>query len=97
MEGGASVSLARARVLVGGVVQGVFFRASTVEAAETMGVSGWVRNLSDGRVEAVFEGPCERVEQAVAWARNGPARAVVERFEVEWGEPEGLRGFVVRR
>lgn len=86
--------LAHLRVI--GVVQGVFFRASTREAAVALGVAGWVRNLPDGSVEAVFEGPREAVERAVAWARTGPPHAVVERVEVEWGAPEGLRGFSPR-
>ncbi|MBE0475922.1 MAG: acylphosphatase [Coriobacteriia bacterium] len=87
---------ARARVLVDGVVQGVFFRAETRRAAAGLGVDGWVRNLPDGRVEAVFEGDPEAVRRAVRWAHAGPPRAVVERVEVAWEKPEGLLGFEVR-
>lgn len=83
----------RRRVIVDGVVQGVFFRASTVRAAQEIGVAGWVRNLPDGRVEAVFEGTAEQVEQAVAWARRGPERAIVTALEQHTEEPEGLSGF----
>lgn len=86
----------RRRVVVDGRVQGVFFRASTVREAEGLGVSGWVRNLSDGRVEAVFEGDPDLVERAVDWARQGPERAVVTAIEVFDEEPERLSSFGVR-
>ncbi len=85
----------RRRVLIDGVVQGVFFRAATRETAERLGLSGWVRNLPDGRVEAVFEGPDEAVEAAVAWCRKGPERAFVESVESVEEPPEGLSGFPV--
>lgn len=84
---------ARAHVRVSGVVQGVFFRASTRDEAVRLGLGGWAINLPDGRVEAVFEGPRDAVERAVIWCHTGPARAVVENVEVEWEAPEGLRGF----
>lgn len=83
----------RQHAWVSGVVQGVFFRSSTVEKARELGVAGWVRNLSDGRVEAVFEGAPDSVEAAVTWCRSGPARAVVESVEVAEEEPEGLHSF----
>ena len=72
----------RAHVFVEGRVQGVCFRAETCEAARRCGVTGWVRNLRDGRVEAVFEGPEDAVERAVAWCRTGPPHAIVTRIEV---------------
>ncbi|MBW6468261.1 MAG: acylphosphatase [Coriobacteriia bacterium] len=90
----ATVSVRR-HVWVDGVVQGVFFRAATAEMAGGLGLAGWVRNLSDGRVEAVFEGTPEAVEAAVSWCRRGPRRAVVERVEVVEEAAEGLRGFRV--
>lgn len=86
----------RRRVIVDGVVQGVFFRASTEREARSLGVAGWVRNLSDGRVEAAFEGRESAVESAVAWIRRGPDRAIVTSAEVIEEEPEGLSGFAVR-
>ena len=87
----------RVRVIVDGRVQGVFFRDSTRREALALGVTGWVRNLSDGRVEAVFEGEPEAVADAVAWSRRGPDRAVVTGFEQFDGEPpEGLVGFDIR-
>jgi acylphosphatase len=72
----------RAHVFVEGHVQGVFFRAETREAAGRIGVTGWVRNLCDGRVEAVFEGGEEEVERAVSWCRKGPPHAAVTNVAV---------------
>lgn len=83
-------------MLVDGRVQGVFFRAATQETANRIGVSGWVRNLPDGRVEAVFEGEAAAVASAVAWTRVGPDRAVVTSVDEYAEEPEGLAGFRVR-
>ena len=86
----------RARVVVGGRVQGVFFRQRTAHLARSGGVGGWIRNRPDGRVEAVFEGPAERVERLIEWCRRGPELAVVDEVEVSEEEPEGLDGFHVR-
>jgi acylphosphatase len=86
----------RRHVIVTGRVQGVFFRGSTEEEARTRGVDGWVRNRSDGSVEAVFEGPSQAVEALVAWCRSGPRWARVEATEVQSQPPEGLRGFEIR-
>jgi acylphosphatase len=86
----------RVHVLVRGRVQGVFFRAEARDRAESLGVSGWVRNLPDGSVEAVFEGEDDRVESMVDWCRRGPAGAEVEVVDVEREEPSGERGFRVR-
>ena len=88
--------IARARVVVTGVVQGVYFRESTRRAALKMGASGWVRNMPDRRVEAVFEGEPEVVEGMIAWARIGPPSAVVESLERFTEPAEGLLGFDVR-
>ncbi len=85
----------RAHVLVAGRVQGVWFRAATRETARRLGVSGWVRNLADGRVEAVFEGSLPAVEAAVAWCGEGPERATVTDVRVVWEQPEGLSGFEI--
>jgi acylphosphatase len=90
------VTARRLRVLVRGRVQGVFFRAETRSRAESLGLSGSVRNLPDGSVEAVFEGNEEHVESMVEWCRRGPAGASVERVEVSSEEPTGERGFDVR-
>jgi acylphosphatase len=87
----------RAHVLISGRVQGVGYRYATVDTASQLGLTGWVRNLPDSRVEAVFEGAREVVEEMVRWCHNGPPAAVVQNVVVEYEEPEGLRGFEVRR
>ncbi len=83
-------------VFVSGDVQGVFFRYETRERARSRGLAGWVRNVADGRVEAVFEGPDDAVEEMVRWCHQGPRGAVVQRVELEREEPEGIQGFSVR-
>jgi acylphosphatase len=86
----------RRRVIVHGHVQGVFFRDSTRRLAQQRGVAGWVSNRSDGAVEAVFEGEADAVERLVAFAREGPRGAQVDRVEVSDEQPEGLTGFSIR-
>jgi acylphosphatase len=87
----------RARVLVSGKVQGVFFRDSTRQEALRRGVRGWVRNLRDGRVEAVFEGEPDAVERLVAWCRVGSPLSRPTFVEVaERGPEEGLKTFEIR-
>jgi acylphosphatase len=87
----------RAHVFVSGRVQGVFYRATTRDTARDHGVDGWVQNLADGRVEAVFEGPHADVESMVEWCHTGSPRANVSDVAVEYGDPEGLDGFEIRR
>ena len=89
-------SRSRARVVILGRVQGVWFRESCREQAAALGVGGWVRNLADGSVEAVFEGPDAAVERAVEWCRTGPSRARVDRVEVHHEPPIGEPNFHVR-
>lgn len=72
------------RATVSGRVQGVFFRDSTRREARALGLSGWVRNLPDGRVEALFVGPRAACEKALAFLRVGPPRAQVSKVEVAW-------------
>ena len=84
-------------MLVSGKVQGVYFRANTREQARERGVDGWVRNLRDGRVEAVFEGPEDDVEAMVEWCHEGSPAARVDDVDAEYGDPEGLGGFEIRR
>ncbi len=74
----------RAHVHVSGRVQGVVFRESTRREAEARGVTGWVRNLPDGRVEALFEGEEDDVHAVVQWCHRGPSRARVDGVQVEW-------------
>jgi acylphosphatase len=89
--------LVQAHVLISGQVQGVSFRWHTQRLAQTLGLTGWVRNLGDGRVEALFEGEKALVDQAVAWCRTGDPPARVDRIEVSYGQPSGdLTGFRIR-
>jgi acylphosphatase len=83
-------------VVIGGDVQGVFFRDSARREARRLGVSGWVRNRADGRVEAHLEGPPDAVAELVLWCRSGPRHATVEDLEVTEAEPAGYDSFVVR-
>jgi acylphosphatase len=77
-------------------VQGVFFREESRSRARSLGLAGWVANRSDGSVEAVFEGPRERVESVVRWCGRGPSGARVDGVDVDWEEPRGEHGFVVQ-
>jgi acylphosphatase len=86
----------RRHVYVSGSVQGVWFRESCRDEAQRAGVDGWVRNLADGRVEVILEGPRPAVAQVVGWCRQGPRRARVERVEVVDEVPVDERGFRVR-
>jgi acylphosphatase len=83
----------RAHVFVSGMVQGVSFRWYLTQEARTRMAGGWVRNLPDGRVEAVLEGERDDVEALVDWCRHGPRYARVSDVEVSWSEPEGLHEF----
>ena len=83
------VKMVRAHVIISGLVQGVFFRSYTREWAKELGVKGWVRNLPDGRVEAVFEGEESRVKELIERCRKGPPLAVVEEVKVTWEKYRG--------
>ena len=87
----------RRHVWVAGRVQGVWYRQSCARQAGESGVGGWVRNLSDGRVEAVFEGSPAAVEAMLAWCRIGPPHARVVDVEVQVEHPEGITAFAVLR
>ncbi len=84
------------RLVIGGRVQGVGFRWFTVEQARVEGVGGFVRNLPDGRVEAMVEGDAESVDRIERALRRGPRGARVEAVEVEAATPEGFKGFTIR-
>lgn len=86
----------RCRVLVSGRVQGVYYRDTCRRLALERGVGGWVRNLPDGRVEAVFEGPPGDVHELVEWARHGPSLAVVTDVAVQSEQPQGLATFLIK-
>jgi len=86
----------RAHVTIDGRVQGVNFRASAHAYARTTGVEGWVRNLDDGQVEAVFEGPAAAVKRMIGWCYSGPRLARVDQVNIEWEQPTGQeRGFQI--
>jgi acylphosphatase len=91
------MSSRRIRVHVSGDVQGVGFRWYCREAAMGQGITGSVRNLPDGRVEAEFEGDSEAVDDMVEWCRKGPKWARVDAVDVEEGEPLGEGGFRIER
>ena len=86
----------RAHVYISGDVQGVFFRDSARQKAQQLGLSGWVKNLPDGRVEALFEGPSQEVREMVRWCEQGPPHAAVENVEVNLDTArEDVSGFEV--
>lgn len=92
------MSAERVELRITGRVQGVYYRASCAEAARQLGLVGWVRNVDDGSVEAVAEGPHEALESFLAWCRRGPPAARVDDVEVRTLAPEGqFDSFEVRR
>lgn len=84
-------------VFVSGRVQGVGYRASTYQVAQQLGLKGWVRNLPDGRVEAVFEGDKGSVDRMVDWCHQGPSAAIVREVAIVPGEIIGFETFEIRR
>lgn len=87
----------RAHIIISGMVQGVFFRSRTQSRAKSLGITGWVKNLPDGRVEAVFEGKKEKVEKLIGWAKKGPVFARVNGINIEWQEyKEEFDNFEIR-
>jgi acylphosphatase len=87
----------RAHVYVSGRVQGVFFRSETQDEAIRQGITGWVRNLPDGQVEAILEGERENVEKVIEFCRRGPPAAKVAKVDVQWQNFTGeFRNFTVK-
>ena len=86
----------RCHVTVTGRVQGVGMRVACVHEAERAGVTGWVRNLRDGRVELVLEGEARAVDTVLCWLQGGPPAARVDHVDVRVEEPQGEQGFTVR-
>jgi acylphosphatase len=82
----------RAEVVISGRVQGVWFRGTACEEAQALGLTGWVRNTWEGKVEGVFEGPRPKVLQMVGWCHRGPPSARVESVEVKWKKATGEFG-----
>ncbi len=88
---------ARVHILISGEVQGVFFRSNTRDFANGLGLKGWVRNLTDGRVEVVAEGEKSLLERLIEFCRKGPPGARVENIEIEWEEnKDEFEGFDIR-
>ena len=79
----------RARVIVHGYVQGVWFRGSTKDEAIRIGVAGWVMNLPDGTVQALFEGEKKKVEEIIGWCHRGPSAAQVNKVDIFWEPYKG--------
>jgi len=87
----------RVHLFIKGRVQGVFFRENTRRKAEKLGVNGWIRNLDDGRVEAVFEGEEEKVKEVVKWTKRGPIIAKVVQVDIKEEKYQGeFQNFEIR-
>jgi len=91
-----SFFMKRAHVWISGRVQGVWFRAHTRDKAMELGIKGWVRNLPDGRVEAVFEGEEEQVKKMIEWCYVGSPLAKVDDVQVKWEEPRNEFDFIIK-
>ncbi|MBF2080472.1 MAG: acylphosphatase [Synechococcales cyanobacterium T60_A2020_003] len=89
--------IVRVHIFVSGRVQRVGYRFSTCDQAAVLNVNGWVRNLHDGRVEAVFEGSKVQIQEMLRWCRKGPPSAIVQDVRVEYEPPAGLDGFQIIR
>jgi len=83
------MKIARLRIVIEGIVQGVFFRASTIEESSKLNLTGWVKNRADGSVEAVFEGDVDKIERVIEWCKKGPPGAVVRNIETIWEQSTG--------
>jgi acylphosphatase len=90
----AEAGIAR-RLIIHGLVQGVWYRDSMRREAETLGVAGWVRNVADGSVEAWIEGDQAAVDAIIAWARRGPPRAQVSAVDISPAARAEYRGFAI--
>jgi acylphosphatase len=83
------LTIKRVRVWIAGRVQGVWYRSNARTKAIELGLKGWVKNLWDGRVEAVFEGETQAIKEIIEWCKKGPPLAKVRQIEVKWEEPTG--------
>jgi len=88
---------ARVHLKIAGRVQGVYFRASALQEAQSLGLTGWVMNCLDGSVEAIAEGARAKLEELIAWCRRGPSGARVTHVDVRWETPQhAFRGFTIK-
>jgi len=86
----------KVRVRIEGLVQGVNYRYSARQKAQELGVNGWVRNLTDGRVECLMEGNQDKVEALISWCHHGPPGARVKKVTTHWEEYRGdMQGFSI--
>jgi acylphosphatase len=93
-----TVEKSRVRLKIAGRVQGVYYRASTVQEAQKLRLTGWVMNCPDGSVEAVAEGATQKLEEFIAWCRQGPDGARVTQVDVRWETPENkFYSFSIKR
>jgi acylphosphatase len=92
-----SIALKAVRIIVHGVVHGVFFRQSTVEKATALNIRGTVRNVDDGTVEIVAEGNENSLKRLIEWCHDGPPRAEVTQVDVREEQLKNFEGFVIRR
>jgi acylphosphatase len=87
----------RSHIFVSGKVQGVFFRENTREKAAEFGLNGFIRNLQNGKVEAIFEGEKEKIEKIIQWIKKGPETTQVENIEINWQNYKGeFKNFEIR-
>jgi acylphosphatase len=87
----------RAHIIIKGLVQGVFFRADAQKIAQSVNLTGWIRNTNDGGVKTVAEGTKENLEKFISWCRKGPATARVENVKIEWEKATGeFKGFTIQ-
>ncbi|HER23972.1 MAG TPA: acylphosphatase [Candidatus Atribacteria bacterium] len=92
-----SIKKVRAHLLISGRVQGVAFRYYTRDIAQSLEITGWVKNCWDGKVELIIEGEEDRVNELINWCHQGPKSAIVEKVEVEWEEEKGeFNSFSIR-
>ena len=88
----------RAHIFIEGKVQGVYYRVWVRTQAERLGLTGWIKNLADGRVEAVFEGPRAKIEEIISKCKKGPSIASVKRVDIKWEKETGEHtGFDIER
>ncbi len=94
----SSADMARVHLTIRGRVQGVYYRASMLQEAQKLGLTGWVRNCSDGSVEAIAEGPRNQLEDLISWCWQGPPGAKATRIDVQWRAAQNSeRQFSIKR
>jgi len=86
----------KAHIFISGRVQGVFYRAHTKKKANELGITGWVKNLPDGRVEAVFQGPKDKVEKMISWCHKGSPASRVTNVEMAKAQQEDYKNFIIK-